>query len=217
MNDEQIASLYTVFKTLPDEVTTWLTSEQVSAALATLGKQYVLSDEQSLELPFLLLRLVTENIPPEQFVGELSRSTSLPTDTVQRITDEIKTTILTPIEKPLRFLGIDIALLKFGATAPAATPPSPIKPIQKTSSSTTQPFILHEEPSFTPTPQPVLGFTPPPQEVGRFTPPPPTTPPKVIIERVVHYSLLYTPFTQASLQKNRPEKQVGVPKSKWFV
>lgn len=178
MTAEQITNLYIAFKTLSPEIKERLTSDEASNEIDTMSKQYILSTDQEMELPLLLLRLVTQNLPPEQFKSALAEALAIDHALAEKITDALAEKILAPIKQPLQSAGVNIDLLKFdtphqnefdAGQAPhqgaldAGQTPAPEKiaadtiPQNQQSASSAQnptppiqnkPFVLHEEPSF---------------------------------------------------------------------
>lgn len=234
MTAEQITNLYIVFKTLVPEVKEWLTSDEVSGEITTLTKQLVLSDDQEMELPLIILRLVTQNLPPEQFKSVLQETLAIDHALAEKITDALAEKILAPIKQPLQFAGVNIDLLKFDTPRQSepdvrqAPKTPPVEPIEKLESSVqspasrvhSKPFVLHEEPSFSRgaennilEPKPSFIFNP----AETMNAPRESVPAKVIIERVVHYNQLRTPFNQTGIPKLDSRKEIKPPKTKWFI
>ncbi len=242
MTLEQIARLYVIFKTLQPEVKEWIASDDTAAIIKAIAARFVLSDEQERALPILVLRLVTQDLPPESFKAELAKETGADAELAKGVTEAIAKEVIGPVAAALRYGGIDTNLLGFNAPAapaghaeqavprPAPAPqaevvtpaqaPAPEAPKPATAQppvASQKPFILHEEPqaaasgssganrSFSYSPQTETGTK---------------VPPRVVIERVVHYSQLRTPLNVAGarksiLQGERPQPKM--PQSKWFI
>jgi hypothetical protein len=234
MTLEQIARLYVIFKTLQPEIKEWIASDDTSAIVKAIAARFILSDEQERALPLLILRLVTQDLPPESFKAELAKETGVDAELAKSITEAIAKEVIEPIASALRFGGVNTSLLGFNApaspteVAPATPTPIPIpdpqpvtlKPeneVSPTDTTPTKPFILHEEPRATVNAAPDGGrsFNYPASSgsIGN-------SPPRVVIERVVHYSQLRTPLNVASTNKNIPSGDRAKPKlpqSKWFT
>lgn len=235
MTLEQIARLYVIFKTLQPEIKEWIASDDTAAIIQAIAARFVLSDEQEQKLPILILRLVTQDLPPESFKAELAKDVGVDEGLAKNITEALVKEVITPIGAALRYGGVDTNLVGFNSPAPRSPnealaklgspqsevvpPPStPVKIIEPSVASPSKPFILHEEPQKTAvTPNASQSFTYAPQlgEVadGKI-------PPRVVIERVVHYSELRTPLNIATTHKDalNPERvKSRIPESKWFA
>lgn len=248
MTLEQIARLYVIFKTLQPEIKEWIASDDTAAIIKAIAARFILSDEQERALPILILRLVTQDLPPESFKAEVTKETGVEAELAKQITEALAKEVIEPIAAALRYGGVDTNLLGFNApaTSPSglretsAAAPRPVeqKTTQPTSTPITekpqmttevtptqtpepaptiaQPFILHEEPRPTAdgTPKTAQSFNYQVQpEAGKI-------PPRIVIERVVHYSNLRTPLNVASTNKNVPQGERPKPKlpqSKWFI
>ncbi len=240
MTLEQIARLYVIFKTLQPEIKEWIASDDTSAIIKAIAARFILSDEQERVLPLLVLRLVTQDLPPESFKAELAKETGVDTELAKNITDAIAKEVIEPIASALRYSGVNTALLGFNAPAtaphpaseamprpaPAPQPPIPTDPIQTATENAPesilvptplQPFILHEEPRAVAAQSGARSFSYSPQtDTGVES----TTSPRVVIERVVHYSQLRTPLNIASTTRSAPEGdrvKPKLPQSKWFT
>ena len=228
MTIEQIARLYVIFKTLEPEIKEWISSDDTAVIVKAIVARFVLSHEQERKVPILVLRLVTQDLPPESFKAELAKELGVDENMAKEMTYAIAKDIIGPIAPTLRYGGIDTNLLGFNAppTSPselrrAGAPepqriPAPEALIPPKANSP-QPFILHEEPQINA-----------PTNTGRsfsYTPHinEPTDgkiPPRVVIERVVHYSELRTPLNVATTHKDalNPERaRIKTPQSKWFI
>ncbi len=241
MTLEQIARLYVIFKTLQPEIKEWIASDDTSALTKAIAARFILSDDQERKLPILILRLVTQDLPPESFKAELAKETGADAELAKNITEAIAKEIIEPIGAALRYGGVNTALLGFNAPAtaphpaneavprPAPTPApaphmdAPTNPIQTATEktpepppATAQPFILHEEPRATATQSGSRSFSYSSQEGGGAG----TVAPRVVIERVVHYSNLRTPLNVASTNSTTPhgtQPKPKLPQSKWFT
>lgn len=237
MTLEQIARLYVIFKTLQPEIKEWIASDDTSAIVKAIAARFILSDDQERKLPVLILRLVTQDLPPESFKAELAKETGVDEGLAKNITEAIAKEVIEPIGAALRYGGVNTNLLGFNAPASpasltrlrATSAPDPIPAPQAESAAASpaeaaqapasaQPFILHEEPRITTDATPNGGrpFNYSPEEAGRAG----QIPPRVVIERVVHYSQLRTPLNVASGNKGTPASgtvKPKLPQSKWFV
>lgn len=242
MTLEQIARLYVIFKTLQPEIKEWIASDDTSAITKAIAARFVLSDDQERKLPILILRLVTQDLPPESFKAELAKEMSVDTDLAKGITEAVAKEIIEPIATALRYSGINTALLGFNApptpahpaneVVPHATPALQAEPpithtqavaeptpqvAQPPETSPSSPFILHEEPRAATAQSAGGSFNYSPQvDAGQAG----AVPPRVVIERVVHYSQLRTPLNVATTNKNIPQgdrPKPKLPQSKWFT
>jgi hypothetical protein len=217
MTLEQISRLYIIFKTLQPEIKEWIASDAVTAAIEAIARRFVLSNEQSAQLPLLILRLVTQDLAPETLKAELAKEFSLAPDAAKTITEAIAKNIIAPIAPALRFNGIDTNLLGFNASAtenPTAAihesvtieAADPTPKIQKKEEAL-KPFILHEEPrprtESAPGPRSSFIFRPQAEDAHSAATNAANgiAPAHAIIERVVHYSRLRTPLNQAIIAK----------------
>ena len=208
-----------IFKNLPPEIQEWLLSDEAAAATAAVAHEFSLSREQLLVLPSIVRRLITQNIQPEQFSATLAEEAGIDPELAKKITEALKEKVLAPIAQPLRFAGIDVDALNGEQSAKrkaqsvyndeqsARHEAQSAQSVDKTPDALPQqpvaPFILHEEETAS---GPSFVFNP-----GE-APATSSAAPKVIIERVVHYSNLRTPLNQTTIPK-----KVGLPKTKWFV
>lgn len=246
MTLEQIARLYVIFKTLQPEIKEWIASDDTSALTKAIAARFILSDEQERKLPILILRLVTQDLPPESFKAELAKETGIDAELAKNITEAIAKEIIEPIGAALRYGGVNTALLGFNAppttphpvsepaprpipepqaeiptdtvrTATEKTPEPPPSLTQPSETSLPNPFILHEEPRAATAQSGTRSFNYSSQADTTETG---VTPPRVVIERVVHYSQLRTPLNVAVTHNNTPESKRTKPKlpqSKWFL
>ncbi len=232
MTLEQIARLYVIFKTLEPEIKEWIASDDTAVIIQAIAARFVLSDEQERALPILVLRLITQDLPPESFKAELAKETGVDEGLAKSITDALAKEVIAPIGAALRYGGVDTNLLGFNAPSISSTPIPPPAPqaiaetplppqiapaeIVEPPLTNQEPFILHEEPQKTEEAMPnanrSFAYTPPIGEIvdGKI-------PPRVVIERVVHYSQLRTPLNVARTDKNAPPANQNLPQSKWFV
>src|SRR3989344_4574291 len=128
MTLEQIARLYVIFKTLQPEIKEWIASDDTSAIIKAIAARFILSDEQERKLPILILRLVTQDLPPESFKAELAKETGADAELTKNITDTIAKEVIEPIAAALRYSGVNTALLGFNAPATAPHPASEAMP-----------------------------------------------------------------------------------------
>jgi len=233
MTLEHIARLYVIFKTLAPEIKEWIASDDTAAIIKAISARFVLSNEQEPKLPILVLRLVTQDLPPESFKAELIKEVGVDENLAKEITEAIAKEVINPIAAALRYSGVDTNLIGFNAPAPTPTP-EPTPPIaqaihnpqpeisatpttqkaeaEKPQSETIKPFILHEEPT--------IGRAPSAARTFNYNQQTEKVPAQVTIERVVHYSNLRTPLNIARVNKNTPIGGRGAPKppqSKWFI
>ncbi len=216
-----MTDLNLVFQSLPAPVKDWLGSDFSQNVLNEIGRKYNFDLTKDVVLSQLFLRLVTQDLPPQNFTSTLKSELGLKDDEASETTRVIDEKIIEPINSDLLATGFDRKLLYYSAPPPAKletsmTPiptPSP-KPVAITPESTPTPFILHEEkelkPSFVETTDDKPSFT---FKAPMTTPATPSQPTKVTIERVVHYSDFFTPLNRAPL---RYYQKIKIPRSKWF-
>ncbi len=237
MTLEQIARLYVIFKTLQPEVKEWIASDDTAAIIKAIAARFVLSDEQERVLPILILRLVTQDLPPESFKAELAKETGVDEGLAKNVTEAVAKEIVEPIAAALRYGGVNTGLLGFNAPAvspadlarqaprpvPAAVPAAEAVPTAQVPAAETppaaaaQPFILHEEPRTDAAPLGAGRSFAYAEDAGAAAG---KIPPRVVIERVVHYSQLRTPLNVASGAKASAQgtgAKPKIPQSKWFA
>ena len=234
MTAAQMAALIAAFRTLQPELREWLTSDEAMAATAAIAERLVLSRDQEMRLPTLILRLATGDLAPESFKAEAAQALGVGSDIAEQATKGIAETILAPIAQALRFAGVDIESMGFDAPAaqavprerfpmprPAALPETQAQAPAKTDAPETpakaKPFMLHEEPQAARPDaiKPSFSFVPDDRaHFGESAPPA-----KVTIERIVHYANLRSSMTEPSRAKApAPEGDtIRKPSSKWFA
>ena len=245
MNAAQLAGLYAAFKTLQPEIREWLTSDEAAAATRLVAERLILSRAQETQLPILILRLVAQDIPPESFKAEVAQALSVTPDIAEQAIAGIAEGVLAPVAQGLRFAGIDISLLGFDAppiptatpqtpepmpartmdfpapepapfpaevSAPEPAPPAPAAPAPQIPSIT--PFIIHAEPKAARAAAPKPSFSFAPQAPARAAESGPA--PKVMIERVVHYTNLRSSLTEPSRVRTERREPPRAPESRWF-
>lgn len=224
--EEKAQSLHLVLQSLPEEVRAWLNSEEVGDLITLISQNYLLKDQQLYLLPELLLRLVTSDLEPAAFTAELQRGLGVDETTAKKITSDLKQKVLEPIRQPLGIMGIDLNLLEFRTPLPAPPPPPPLPPppgrVSQPPTAPTlpnQPFILYQEKALEPVGL-VRPILPPTLQLFPKTAGPPaggaTEAPQVQVERIVHYTNLYTPLTRLALKK-KAEPKISLPRSRWFI
>lgn len=239
MTLEQIARLYVLFKTLQPEIKEWIASDEAATILKAIAARFVLSDEQERKLPILVLRLVTQDLPPESFKAETAKETGIDDALAKEITEAVAKEVIGPVAAALRYGGVDTNLLGFNAppappsglrgTSPPETPsqsqpgiqPSPAVQAARAEkipdeAAAAKPFILHEEP------RTETGRAPSAPRAFSYGTQSRTgpVPPRVVIERVVHYSNFRTPLNVAGTNGGAPAGERPAPKlpqSKWFA
>ncbi len=232
MTSLQLAALHAAFRVLQPEIREWLTSDEAMEAIGAVGERLVLSREQKIQLPVLILRLVTQDISPESFKSEIAQALSVAPDIAAQATTMLAETVFAPVAQALRFSGIDTTALGFDSPAapPAAQtiapdsnfPTFPKKETQSPPSPPSfgeqeiKPFILHKEPKTEQAEAPRPSFSFISESSGAFGESAPA--PKVIIERVVHYSNLRSSLTEPRRPRAEPKMEaIRKPSSRWFV
>ncbi len=203
-----------VFKSLPEPIKNWLTSNEIKEKLAGIIIKFNLKEEQELALSKIILRLVTQDLKPENLTSEISSDLSVDEIAAKNIIESVNEKILGPIADDLLTTGVDTKLLKFNI--PSSAPPIAPTPLRSPVQNKLQdkPFVLHEEKNIESATEasaikPSFIFKGSPNISLKN---PETT--KVTIERVVHYSNFYTPLNRSPLKYYQ---KVKIPKSKWFV
>src|SRR3989344_286811 len=147
------------FLDLSEPIRTWLASSEIVYVIVDINRKLNFKGEKMRVIPTLVLRLVLNDLPPENFVSELGDKLGLSFSAAKILAQEIEERVLRPIEVPLRNeIGIDIKAIYLNAEQSAPTPPSPA-------------------PSFSvERPVPIRTVTPPVPAPRPYVPPPPIPP-----------------------------------------
>lgn len=127
-NQTTTYSLAEEFDTLPEAIKTWLASDHATIYVSEINKKLGIKGERRGIIPTLVLRLVTKDLEPRDFIPELAAELNIGQPIAKSLAEEIEAKILHPIELGLRRdAGVDIKLIYLGETAektvaPAAPP-----------------------------------------------------------------------------------------------
>lgn len=121
------ADLRKRFDELPDKIREWLTSERATYTIIDINERLGMVGPLGKIVPNSIVRLVTKDIQPGEFINILSEELAVDFNSAKNIAQEIEEKILRPIEAPLRReADIDIKLIYF--SSPVAE--KPITPAQ---------------------------------------------------------------------------------------
>ncbi|MDE2001625.1 MAG: hypothetical protein KGI60_03635 [Patescibacteria group bacterium] len=176
-----------LFAELPDKVRQWLSSEELVFIITDIENKLGISDEKTIVMPNLILRLVVQDIEPQDFIGELSNELGVDFSVAKTIAEEIERRALRPIQDELREkTGLETKLIYYGkpkekvqnqqANAAAPLPPKPRfappapltsqpKPAQSPMQTKPQPMSLSGEKPMSP-----LTFRPASKEESAVLP-----------------------------------------------
>ncbi len=142
------------FQNLPEAIKNWLASSHATDAIAAINKKLGIKEARRSILPQLILRLVVNDLEPQDFINELSGELKINYPTAKALTEEIESKILKPIENPLQQeLSIDMKLLYGGAPAPIAAPKAVVEtPAPAPVAAAPQPQIPVKIPTIVQTP-----------------------------------------------------------------
>jgi len=165
----QIKTTIIEFLDLSEPIRTWLASSEIVYVIVDINRKLNFKGEKMRIIPTLVLRLALNDLPPENFVSELSDKLGLSFSAAKMLAQEIEERVLRPIEVPLRNeIGIDIKAIYLNAEQPAPTPSSPAP-----SFSVERPVPIRTIPTPEPAPRP-------------YMPPPPVRPPLIQTEQAAH-------------------------------
>lgn len=211
-----LANLYAVFRTLQPELRAWLTSEEAMAVIETIATTFVLSKAQERQLPLLILRLVTQDTPPESFKSALAERLGVSRDIAQNIAQAMREGIFSPVEQALRFNGVDTSAIGLDApltSMPVPPPPAPA-PMPTPMPPPSTPPPITTPPSQKPAPEPAPVPTPPPPSPtgsGGQVPPKPFVlhaEPKASAPEPVKPSFSFTPPSPTGSGSQRAPKVI---------
>ena len=115
MAEQQTNSIALAFQSLPENIRDWATSDSTMFSISEINTRLGLKEEKRRILPSLILRLITQNIDPQDFINELSYELNISFQTAKSIAQDIENSILKPIENELRKdVGVDVKLIYFG-------------------------------------------------------------------------------------------------------
>lgn len=121
-----------MFSALPESVKEWLASEELVFIITEIETKLGLSDEKILVIPNLILRLIVQDIEPQEFITELSKELGVEFPVAKTIAEDIERKALRPIETELRNkTGLEIKLIFYGKTEGEKIKNQGIPPIGK--------------------------------------------------------------------------------------
>src|SRR3989338_2829946 len=122
---EQPTNISSAIQSLPEHVWDWLTSDAVTLSITEINNRLGFKSERRQIIPSLILKLVTQNLDPMDFINELSHELNIGFQAAKAIAEEIESRVLKPIESELRRdVGVDVKLIYFGnPSAQRAEPP----------------------------------------------------------------------------------------------
>src|SRR3989344_2845497 len=103
------------FKVLPESIKDWLGSDLITNYISDINKKLGIKGKKRSIIPRLIVRLVTKDLLPADFIGELAKTLNAPPAAAKAIAQEIFDKTLQPIEIGLRRdTGIDVKTIFFG-------------------------------------------------------------------------------------------------------
>lgn len=131
------------FSSLPENIKKWLSSEELVFIITDIETKLGLSDEKILIIPKLILRLVVQDLAPQNFIHELSQELGVDFNVAKTITEDIEKNALRPIASELRDkLGLEVKLIYYGKAGGEKEQAAPtIKPISSAASIAKQPSL----------------------------------------------------------------------------
>ncbi|MBI3046215.1 MAG: hypothetical protein HYY86_01550 [Candidatus Harrisonbacteria bacterium] len=147
---EQQTNIYSAIQSLPEHVWDWLTSDVATLSITEINNRLGFKSEKRQIIPSLILKLVTQNLDPMDFINELSHELNISFQAAKAIAEEIESRVLKPIETELRRdVGVDVKLIYFGKPSAQRAEPkipeekiSPIGPIRPIGQVETAPSPL---------------------------------------------------------------------------
>lgn len=117
MTTETGKNIAEMFSALPESIKEWLASEELVFIITEIETKLGLSDEKILVIPNLILRLIVQDIEPQEFISELSKELGVEFLVAKTIAEDIERKALRPIETELRNkTGLEIKLIFYGKT-----------------------------------------------------------------------------------------------------
>ena len=114
------STTHPTFVTLPLETRRWLDSNTVSEFINGLNTRFGFQDARELVITYLIARLLSGELRPQDFVNMLALKLELSDSAAQTIAQMIEQEIFHPVEDVLLTeLGLDVSVLHVGA-GPAA-------------------------------------------------------------------------------------------------
>lgn len=132
------------YQALPEHIRDWASSEGTTFLIAAINNRLGLKNEKRRTIPSLILRLIIQNLEPQDFINELADKLNISFQTAKSIAEDIEGQVLHSVENELRRdVGVDIKLIRFGQPrAPKPIVPSPeITALPAPLSLKTTPFL----------------------------------------------------------------------------
>lgn len=149
---EQQTDISSTIQSLPEHVWDWLTSDAATLSITEINNRLGFKSERRRIIPSLILKLITQNLDPMDFINELSHELNIGFQAAKAISEEIESRILKPIESELRRdVGVDVKLIYFGKPSTQRAEPK----IQVAAP------LLSKAPEPAPTPLPTTVLPPP--------------------------------------------------------
>lgn len=125
---EKLDSLRIALFSLPTGIKDWLTSDEAFYKGEEITKRLNFDIEKRKIISQLIQRLLTQDLNPRDFIGELSHELNISYSAAKALTQEIEEKLFRPIENDLRRdVGLDIKLIYFDQ------PTAGRKPFEQTS------------------------------------------------------------------------------------
>lgn len=218
------------FSALPESIRKWLSSEELVFIISDIETKLGLSDEKILIIPNLILRLVVQDLDPQNFINELAKELGVDFSVAKTITEDIEKSALRPIAAELRDkLGLEVKVIYYGKegvekkTAPSIVSAPKAAPIPVPSAAGAIPSALPKTAEPQAKPMSPLTFTPsplPPAKPAMPSPATATAAQPIRKEELTHESaapfILHqesSPTAAPSLNPNASAGMSGAPQS----
>lgn len=106
-----MANLAAAFSSLSDEIKDWIGSPEVTDLIIELGKDFELDEEQNSGVSHAIMRLITQDLGPMDFISELANQLQIDKERAKNIVEKIIGGILDPIKASLKQSGVDVDLM----------------------------------------------------------------------------------------------------------
>ncbi len=121
---EEKTSIAEQFSALPEGIKKWLASEELVFVITEIETKLGLDDEKILVIPNLILRLVVQDMEPQDFIGELSNELGVAFPVARTIAEDIERNALQPIAAELRNkTGLEVKLIYYSKPENASAAP----------------------------------------------------------------------------------------------
>lgn len=117
---ETTLTIIDAFQALPERIKDWASSDSTTFLIAEINNRLGLKEGRRRIIPSLILRLITQNLEPQDFINELANELAIGFQAAKSIADDIENHILRSIENELRRdAGVDVKLIRFGQLRPS--------------------------------------------------------------------------------------------------